>query len=253
MKEPIDDQLVRRRRTTDRRPGWGGVVTSIALHVGFGLALFFGPALLASRSEPLEFVAVQIVPVQALGVRRPPPAPPQPKSEPPPAPVEPTPKPKPKKPEPEKVEEKKPEPNPVETEPTERPPSSSTSPTKASADRPPVQRQGSPTGNPRGTAPIGAAVAGLDNPDFTYGYYLDQMLGLIAANWRPPVTGERLQATVHFLINRDGSIEEISLAQPSGNSAFDLAGLRAVQSSSPLPPLPASYRHESLGVNLILR
>lgn len=255
MREPIDEQLDRRRRQAGARSRWGGVLTSILLHVGLGLALFFGPALLVSRSEPLEFVAVQIVPLQALGVRQPPPAPPKPKPQvqaPPPAPA---PEPEPEKPEPEKAEEKKPEPKksaPKETLP--QPPSPAPTPASPRPESTSTaQRQGSPTGNPRGTAPVGAAVAALDNPDFTYGYYLDQMLGLIGANWRPPVTGEQLQAVVHFLVNRDGSIQDVTLAQSSGNSAFDLAGLRAVQSSSPLPPLPASYRHDSLGVNLILR
>jgi len=244
MREPIDSQLGHRRNLIRREPGWSGILTSIGLHVAIGLALFFGPTLIASRSQPLEFVAVQIVPLQALGLRNPPPAPPQPKPQ-APAPV---PLPEKKKPEEKKPEEKKPEPAKNTAPPAKQ--SETHTPQKPTTE--PV-RQGSPTGNPQGTSPIGASVATLDNPDFTYGYYLDQMLGIIGSNWRPPVAGEQLQATVHFRVERDGSITDVELAQSSGNNAFDLAGLRAVQSSSPLPPLPASYRHDSLGVNLILR
>jgi len=249
MREPIDLQLTQRRSRVLGQRRMKGVVASLILHSGIAAALFFGPSLLASRSEPLEFVAVQIVPLQALGTPQPRPAPPKPS---PPEPAIPTPE-KEKKPppEPEKKTETKPRVQP-KTQPAEA--KSAAGRDKSPRPAPEQQQpQGSPTGNPAGTSPFGAAVAALDNPDFTYGYYLDQMLGLIGSNWRPPVTGEQLQAVVHFVVTREGVIQEVSVAESSGNSAFDLAGLRAVQSSSPLPPLPASYRHQSLGVNLILR
>ena len=45
----------------------------------------------------------------------------------------------------------------------------------------------------------------------------------------------------------------LKIAKSSGFNTFDIAGMRAVQVASPFPPLPQSYRHKSLGVNLILR
>ncbi len=113
-------------------------------------------------------------------------------------------------------------------------------------------RRGSATGNPLGSSAFGSSIAGLEDPDFGYGYYIDRLLQLIDANWtRPPVGGE-VKAVVYFRIQRNGQIADLKIAQPSGYNAFDLAALRAVENAAPLPPLPASYRHDSLGVNLIV-
>ncbi|MBZ0100574.1 MAG: TonB C-terminal domain-containing protein, partial [Thermoanaerobaculia bacterium] len=112
--------------------------------------------------------------------------------------------------------------------------------------------QGSPTGAASGLA-LGAAVAGLDNPNFTYGYYVDQMLAMISRNWVRPPVGSGVEATLHFTILRDGRISDLRVSQSSGINGFDLAALRAVQSASPLPPLPSAFRESTLGVNLIVR
>ena len=39
----------------------------------------------------------------------------------------------------------------------------------------------------------------------------------------------------------------------SGAEVFDEAALRAVQATSPLPPLPKSYAKDSLGIHLIVK
>lgn len=100
---------------------------------------------------------------------------------------------------------------------------------------------------------LGAAVAGLDNPSFTYGYYLDQMLAQIQREWVRPPLGSGVEALVSFRIQRDGRVTELRIERSSGYSSFDLAGLRAIQAAAPLPPLPRGYSHPSLGVNLILK
>jgi TonB family protein len=117
----------------------------------------------------------------------------------------------------------------------------------------PNQRQGSPQGSPLATSPFGTAVAGFDNPDFVYGYYVEQMLAMIGKNWvRPPVDKDT-EMMIHFRIHSGGELSELEIITPSGSSSFDLAGLRAVRLASPLPPLPRSFPHDSLGVNLIIR
>jgi TonB family protein len=108
-------------------------------------------------------------------------------------------------------------------------------------------RRGAPTGSPLGTTAFGSQIAGLDNPDFTYGYYLDRLLSLIDANWVRPSMGSGVRAIVSFRIQRDGS-----LAESSGYNSFDLAALRAVQNAAPFPPLPRPYRGDDLGVNLVV-
>ena len=112
--------------------------------------------------------------------------------------------------------------------------------------------QGSERGR-AGALALGAAGAGLDNPDFVFGYFVDQMLAMIQRNWVRPMVGSGVEATVHYRIQRDGRIVEVRIATSSGINSFDLAALRAVQASTPLPPLPRAFREGSLGVNLIFR
>ncbi len=244
----IVSNILERRRAEAGRKGLGrSLGVAAGLHLLVVTLAWALPRLTAAPPKPIEYVAVQIVPAARLGVANPKPRPPQPKAErkSEPAPMRepevkaPTlPDPKSRKPEP-----KRPQARPDEPEPA--------APAAASADsRPEVQ--GSPTGNVAGLA-FGAAVAGLDNPNFTYGYYVDQMLALISRNWVRPPVGSGVEAMVHYRIQRDGGITELRIVTSSGINSFDLAALRAVQSSSPLPPLPRGFRDSSLGVNLIVR
>ncbi|HYN19890.1 MAG TPA: TonB family protein, partial [Thermoanaerobaculia bacterium] len=114
-------------------------------------------------------------------------------------------------------------------------------------------RRGGPQGNPLGTTAFGSEVGSLDNPDFTYAYYLDRLLSLIDAQWLRPPMGSGVKAVISFNINRDGSMSELRVEQSSGYNSFDLAALRAVQNAAPFPPLPRAYKHDDLGVHLIVR
>ena len=96
-------------------------------------------------------------------------------------------------------------------------------------------------------------MGGLDNPDFTYAYYLDRLLSLIDAQWQRPAMGSGVKAVIFFRIGRDGKMTDLQVEQSSGYNSFDLAALRAVQNAAPFPPLPRAYKHEDLGVHLIVR
>lgn len=151
---------------------------------------------------------------------------------------------------------RKPTGKPTEAPPRETPPSP-TPPAGGPAGVAPgetgdqVGRRGSAAGSALGTTAFGSRI-GVDNPDFTYGYYLDRLLSLIDAQWQRPNMGE-VRAVIHFEIARNGSISDVRVAESSGYNAFDFAALRAVQSAAPFPPLPRGYRNESLGVNLIVQ
>jgi TonB family protein len=116
-----------------------------------------------------------------------------------------------------------------------------------------IGRRGSAAGSPIGTSGLGSQIAGVEDPDFGYGYYLDRLLQLIDANWTRPPLGSGVRTILHFRIQKDGTIDELKVEESSGYNSFDLAALRAVQNASPFPALPASYRHDSLGVSLIVR
>jgi TonB family protein len=283
----------RRSQRSPRKAEAAAVAGALALHLLF-VAVAFALPHLTPPPKPMEFVPVQIIPAQALGVRRPAPpkkrtaapaptpAPPAPEAE--PAAEEPAAKPEPQKPAPQDdvpvlpspddtKKKKKDEPKPLAPAKPEKPAGSTPdtgkktqtgrSPAGSSEEGPAgtapgetgdqLGRRGGPRGNALGTTAFGSELGGLDNPDFTYGYYLDRLLSLIDAQWARPSMGAGIKTVIFFRINRDGSMADLRVEQSSGYNSFDLAALRAVQNAAPFPPLPRAFQHDSLGVNLIVR
>ncbi len=281
MSLAVDRIIERRSRPSGRRPEVVSLAAAALLHVLAVALILFLPRM-TPPPPPLSFVPVQIIPAQALGVRRPASRPKAEKPRPEPAKEPERPAPEPEKPEPvqedvpvlptEKPEEQPEPPKPSTTSegprrPAEKtpektlpkPPASGgmgTNPAGTAAQGTPdgeAGRRGSATGNPLGTTAFGSSIAGLDNPDFRFGYYLDQLLSAIDSKWVRPNLGEGVEATISFRIQRDGSLSDLQVAVSSGYNSFDLAALRAVQNAAPFPPLPRAYRNDSLGVNLIVR
>ena len=281
MSQEVHRVLSARARRASRRPAAASLGAAFLLHaLAIVLALILPR--LQPRPEPLQFVPVEVIPAHALGVRRP--APPKRKpaqeeaarpAEPEPEPtkdepeeVAPPPKPaddvpvlpkkdEPKKPEPPKPDKTKPETRPTgpkagaEPKPQERSPAPDTRPGVAPGETgDQLGRRGGSQGSPLGTTAFGSRI-GVDNPEFTYGYYLDRLLSLIDAQWQRPNMGE-VKAVIHFQIEKDGSITDLRVAESSGYNSFDFSALRAVQSAAPFPPLPRGYKNDSLGVNLIV-
>jgi TonB family protein len=58
-----------------------------------------------------------------------------------------------------------------------------------------------------------------------------------------------VQAVIVFTINRDGSVDNVSLEKSSGNFYFDQAALRAVLLAAPMPPLPRTLTSSTLRVH----
>jgi TonB family protein len=115
------------------------------------------------------------------------------------------------------------------------------------------RRRGGPDGTAFGTTPFGSSEASLDDPNFMYGYYVQQMLALIGSHWVRPRANPGTEMVLHYNITRNGQLTDIEVVEESGNRSFDLAGFRAVALASPLPPLPQSYRLDSLGVTLVIK
>lgn len=262
MEDQVERILSRRRRQNLGRLQPVGLVAAAVLHLALVVVAVVVPSLSAEEQEPLQIVNVRIVPTQALGTPQPPRSEPEPQRPPPP---EPEPEPEPTVDEP-ATEEVPPDPEPAPQRDPERPvlpdPDATPKPRQEppeptpqpAAAEPPAPRQGAPTGSPAGITATGTNLSAIGDPDFTYGYYLDRVLSAIEANWRrPPTDGVALQVVVNFRIRRDGTVSELEVVEDSGLSSFDLAGLRAVQASSPLPPLPAGFRKDSLAIRLIVR
>ncbi len=98
----------------------------------------------------------------------------------------------------------------------------------------------------------GDEISGFDDPDFTFGYYADLLLGRIRGQWERPPLGGEIEMVVHFKIHSDGKVRDLKIVRSSGYNSFDRAGLVAVQRAN-LPPLPTGYSSPSLGVRLVVR
>src|SRR3990170_5684455 len=86
-------------------------------------------------------------------------------------------------------------------------------------------------------------------PDFQYDYYLGLIRNKIDNRWSQPVTYHQVKQTlVEFIIRRDGKIDNVRVAESSGDSYFDQTAVRAVSLSNPFPPLPRGYKEDFLKV-----
>lgn len=100
----------------------------------------------------------------------------------------------------------------------------------------------------------GATGLKVDDPDFTFIYYLNIIRNRIQEYWRPPHASvnksQNPQAMVAFKISRSGKISQIRVEQASGNFLFDQAAQRALYEIASLPPLPDEYGGHELTVHI---
>ncbi len=85
---------------------------------------------------------------------------------------------------------------------------------------------------------------------FPYPGYLENITRQIALNFRPRA-GVALKAEVSFLIHRDGSVSELRLSSKSGQYAFDLECIGAVEAVGQrrsFGALPAGFKDDVLPV-----
>lgn len=91
----------------------------------------------------------------------------------------------------------------------------------------------------------------VDNADFQYPFYFVQAFRKIRDNWSNPVASNQLlSCTIYFKVIRSGTILGPVIEKPSGVKAYDDACLRALQGSISLPPLPADFRDDIIGIHL---
>jgi TonB family protein len=80
--------------------------------------------------------------------------------------------------------------------------------------------------------------------DTEYVIYSQRVSSTIKRNWVETDRKSGLVARVRFEISPDGEVSNIRLERSSGDKAYDLSVLRAVQRSSPLPPPPERHRDD---------
>ncbi|MBI2915577.1 MAG: TonB C-terminal domain-containing protein [Elusimicrobia bacterium] len=97
----------------------------------------------------------------------------------------------------------------------------------------------------------GDSVGGIGAGNFPYGWYVHAVRKKMDSFWNVSSgMGRRIVVQVAFTILKDGSVEGLSVEESSGDSVFDRAALRAVDDSSPFPPLPQDYPNPELRVHV---
>jgi TonB family protein len=94
----------------------------------------------------------------------------------------------------------------------------------------------------------GGTGAAMTNVNFCDPEYLGQMISLIHRNWQQQSGNGR--PVVRYVIQRDGTLTEITLRQSSGNAGLDFMAQRAVMLTRAIPPLPQCYPHPTYAMNL---
>ncbi|MFZ0430233.1 MAG: energy transducer TonB [Acidobacteriota bacterium] len=157
---------------------------------------------------------------------------------------------------PEVFTQTKPKPKPKEPEPPRRPPPKKPEPPKERAGL--IPRESDPgKGTPGGAAGSGGGFgpgrgvqvgSGSGETGTIDSWYIRQVEQRVGKNWLQTSLGslQRVEAVATFLVQPDGQIAEIQLERRSGVSSVDLAVMRAIQASNPLPPLPYELRSRSV-------
>lgn len=225
-----------------------GLSASLIIHgLTLGLILMFGNAVQKQVFEPPRTIAVKLVELPRT----------QPQQDPPPVVIEEVapPKVEPEKSEelpPKEVPEEKPDPTPIK-EPEKKPEPVKEEPkVELTADDPVETSDETPIETPVAPLVTGTSVEGTDS-DFPFAYYLAIMEGQVARNWNPRQMGFRndsgVSCVIHFSIQRNGAVTQITTVSSSGIGVYDREALRAIQSTR-LPPLPADFATNSLGVTM---
>ena len=120
------------------------------------------------------------------------------------------------------------------------------------ADKPaPTASASAASGSGGGGAP-GAGIA-TDMPNFPYPWYISQVRSALWNQWSsrmPKVTG---QCVIVFSIRPNGTVVDMRAEESSGDGAFDLTAMSAVQDAAHFPALPKGFKEHFLKVHITLR
>ena len=216
--------MATRRR---RGPGWLAIALSVVIHAGLLVAVVVSGAI--ARSAPIEFRVYEVDLV--AGDLPEPPAVQQVAQtieEPEPEPEEP-------EPEPEEPEQTVPSPAPQREapRPERRPPPDAE---REDTDRPAV-----------GSGDLTMQIEGLQA---AYPEYYNNIIRTLYRFFRWN-EANRPSARYFFYINRDGSVSDIRLIETSGNIAFNLEAMGAIEAAGErkaFGPLPAGFEGDRLPV-----
>ena len=122
-------------------------------------------------------------------------------------------------------------------------------------ENPPMQPQ---VVNPDGNAgagssglPFGQDGGGISVSNFPYNWYLSILRDRLMSRWNEESSLNKKQVcSVMFVIERDGSLGDLSIERSSGDGYFDHVALRTVEYAQPFPPLPDEFKENDLRLHV---
>jgi len=85
--------------------------------------------------------------------------------------------------------------------------------------------------------------------DVNLGPYLSRLKSRVEGAWSPNTDSSYSQVVLHFSILKNGALQNLNIAQSSGQSALDQAALSAVQQAAGgFEPLPEGYHRDALHI-----
>jgi len=198
LPETRDVSKEERTARPSRRPPPGALLASTILHLVFGILLVIGSATMRPRTLPAQTYRVRLVAASDESApERLKPQPAQPAEE---------------------------ENRPPPPQPTEQPIPQTELPTVVEEIPPPVEETREPArSSEEGEEAINVQ---LEGAAFVDPAYLQNIIRQVNRYWRPPAGGRHLRAEVVFVIEQDGSVEEIEMLR-NGESTPQQARAKA--------------------------
>lgn len=110
------------------------------------------------------------------------------------------------------------------------------------------------TGESSGEAgPGGDAGVAADMPNFPYPWYISRVRQMLWNMWQSRMPRGPGECVVVFSLMPNGTVVDLRTETSSGDSAFDIAALAAVQDAAPYPPLPSGFTEPFLKIHVTLK
>ena len=224
LPERRDETSRERTGRPARRPPPAALLASTIVHLLFGILLVIGSATMRPRTLPAQTYRVRLVAASDESA------------------------PERLKPQPAKPAEEENRPPPPQ--PTEQPIPQTELPTVVEKVPPPVEETREPSrSSEEGDEAINVQ---LDGAAFVDPAYLQNIIRQVNRYWRPPAGGRHLRAEVVFVIEQDGSVEEIEMLTRSGDMSFDLEARGAIEAAGRAKvfgPLPSAWLRDRLRIS----
>lgn len=123
---------------------------------------------------------------------------------------------------------------------------------KTREPEPPAAPAAAPAAAAAGATP-GEAGISTDMPNFPYPWYISQVRAGLWSQWSARMPKQGGECVVVFSLLPGGGLVDLRIEVSSGDAAFDLTALGAVQDAAPFPPLPRGFKEPFLKIHVTLK